>query len=161
MVRGTGTQGSRISHEPDPFLEDGKSQVRQPDSDPSVLPRGFEERKETTLFRFERPGAALTGHIAGFMRTTIEGRPGVDIYFALDGDTSNYVKVHATRQMLEKIHTTDAGRRARITYQGENETVKTAGNKMRNFSVQIDIKSEPRTDILLDTSLLEMLQDES
>jgi hypothetical protein len=157
----TGTAGSRITHESDPFLEPDKQAAQKSDEVRTTLPRGFEERKETALFKFERPGTMLEGHIAGFMRITLEGKPAVGIYFALNEKTDQFVKVHATRQLLEKIHTTDAGRRARITYQGENETLKTAGNKMRNFSVQIDTKSEPRTDLLLDTSLLEMLQDES
>lgn len=149
-----------FDHKPKP---DATDQVRQPDNDPTareVLPRGFEERKEPTLFKFDRPGATIEGHIAGFLRTVIENKPAVSIFLAVNGRTDQFVKIHATRQLLEKIHTTDAGRRARITYQGENETVKTAGNKMRNFSVLVDTKTEPRTDLLMDTSLQEFLQDE-
>lgn len=119
----------------------------------------MEERKETTLFKFETVGTVLEGHVAGFLRTIIAGKPGVDIYFALNGKTDRFVKVHATRQMLEKIRTTDSGKRARIKYQGESD-IQTVGSKMRLFKVEVDTKMEPRTDLLMDTSLLEMLQDE-
>lgn len=149
-----------FDHKPKP---DATDQVRQLDNDPTareVLPRGFEERKEPILLKFVNPGDKIEGHIAGFLRGMIGGKPGVAIFISVNERTDQFVKIHATRQLLEKIHTTDSGRRVRITYMGENETVKTVGNKMRNFSVLMDTKTEPREDLLMDTSLQEFLQDE-
>lgn len=122
------------------------------------LPPGFEERTEVKLFKFERPGSILEGHVAGFLRGTIGGKPSVSIFIALEGKP-RFVKIHATRQMLEKILVSDSGYRVRIIYKGESE-IQTVGNPMRLFSVQINRKEEPRTDLLMDTSLLQMLQDE-
>lgn len=164
MATGTGTQG-RISHESDPFLESEKTNVtgRAPDSDPTartVLTAGFEERKEPVLFKFVKPGDKLEGHVSGFLRGMIGGKPGVAIFISVKERTDQFFKLNATRQMLEKIHTTDAGRPVRIMYQGES-SIKTAGNPMKIFDIQVDMKAPLRDDLLMDTSLLEMLQDES
>jgi|SRR6478752_1020041 len=163
--------GARITHEPDPFIDQplenenlpefrkvGKEE--RPEKERTVYPAGMEERKEAMLLRFEKPGDKVEGHIAGFLRTQIDGKPAVSIFLAMNERTDQFVKIHATRQLLEKIRTTDSGRKVRITYQGENDQVKTVGNRMRIFTVLIDTRAEPRMDLLMDTSLLEMLQDE-
>lgn len=121
----------------------------------------MEERKEPVLFKFTKPGDMIEGYIAGFLRTMIEGKPAVAIFIAVNGNTAQFAKIHATRQLLEKLRTPDTGKKVRITYQGENREIKTAGNPMRIFSVLVDTKAEPRTDLLMDTSLQEFLQDES
>lgn len=120
----------------------------------------LEDRKEPRFLTFEKPGDKAEGIVAGFLRGTVRGKPAVYIFLVAGGDTSQYVKILATRQLLEKIRTSDSGRFVRIVYQGENQTVQTQGNKMKNFTVQVDSKAPPRTDLLMDTSLLEMLQDE-
>jgi hypothetical protein len=168
MATGTGRPednkaGSRITYEPDLFLEDGRSQVRQPDTDPTArttVPAGFEERKEPVLFKFVTPGDTLIGHVAGFLRGMIGGKPGVAIFISVNERTDQFAKINATRQMLEKIHTSDAGRPVRITYKGESG-IRTAGNPMRLFDILVNTKAAVRDDLLMDTSLLEMLQDES
>lgn len=149
--------------ERDPFLADSKPESGQPtqEQERTVLPRGMEERREPALFKFERPGQTIEGHIAGFLPTTLEGKRAVAIFIAVNERTDQFMKIHATRQLLEKIRTTDVGRQVRITYRGEDDAVKTQGNKLRRFDVVVNTASEPRTDLLIDTSLLEMLQDES
>jgi hypothetical protein len=119
----------------------------------------FVTRKQPELFRFEKPGDKLQGHLAAFLRMRIQGKPGVALFFALNDDPNHFVKVNATRQILEKVRTDDVGRKVRITYQGENTEYKTEGNKMRNFLVEISTLP-PRTDLLMDTTFLEMVQEE-
>ncbi|HZU33687.1 MAG TPA: hypothetical protein VFB79_21415 [Candidatus Angelobacter sp.] len=121
----------------------------------------FVTRKEPRLFKFEKPGDKITGHLSAFLKTNFQGndRSGVTLFFCVEENTNQFVKVHATRQMLEKISTQDVGRKIRITYQGENTEVRTVGNKMRNFTVEIS-KAPPRTDLLMDTTFLEMVQED-
>lgn len=124
------------------------------------MPMGFEERKEPAFFKFQKPGDTLQGHVAGFLRGMIGGKPGVAIFLSVNERTDQFVKINATRQMLEKIHTSDAGRPVRITYERDSE-IKTAGNPMKVFTILVNTKAPVRDDLLMDTSLLEMLQDES
>lgn len=125
----------------------------------SNVPRGFEERKEHVLFKFEKPGDKLEGHLVGILRTTVKGDNAVAMFFSVNGKTDQFTKIHATRQMLEKIYTGDVGRFIRIVFKG-NSSIQTAGSPMKMFSIQVDTKSEPRVDLLMNTSLLEMLNAE-
>ncbi len=113
----------------------------------------MEERKEAVLYKFEKPGDKLEGHLAGIVKTQIEGKGAVDLYFSVREKTDQFVKVHATIKMLEKIRSGDVGRKMRIQYMGENTKVKTQGNPMREFAVAVDVDTPPRTDLLMESSL--------
>ncbi len=148
-----------VQQEKDPFFEDGKPPISVTEAENLGAYRSMEERKDSVLFKFDKPGVEITGHIAAILRTKIEGRPGVDIFLSLNGRTNQFVKIHATRQLLEKVRTTDLGRLVRIIYKGENTEIKTAGNAMRIFQVLVDTKSDPREDLVMDTSLIEMFEE--
>lgn len=115
----------------------------------------LEERKDAVLFKFERPGALLEGHLAGIVRAMIQGKPGVDLYFVVNERTDRLVKVHATRKMLEKIRSGDVGRWVSIMFEGVN----TSARDMHEFTILVDTHNPPRADFVMEASLLETMAD--
>lgn len=115
----------------------------------------LEERKDSVLFKFERPGSLLEGHLAGIVRATIEGKPGVDLYFVVNERTDQLIKVHATRKMLEKIRSGDVGRWVSIMFEGVNASAR----NMHEFTILVDTHNPPRADFVMEASLLETMVD--
>lgn len=117
--------------------------------------RNMEERKDAVLFKFERPGTLLEGYLAGIVRGPIQGKPGVALYFVVNDNTSQLVKVNATRQMLEKIRPSDVGRFISIMFESVNKEAR----NMHVFNIMVDTRSEPRTDFVMESALLETMVD--
>ena len=105
----------------------------------SLLPapaveKGWSHANAPELWKWAKPGDVLTGMLLSIMRVEMSGKLVPQMLFQVTSDRQ--VKCLAPYDLAQKIKQEHRGCQMRITYLGEDETVKRGDNAMKVFDVQ-------------------------
>ena len=95
---------------------------------------GWTQSNAPDLWTFDKDHTILTGRLRSMAPIDIKGKRVVQLLFQVD--STHQVKCLGTYDLLQKINSTHIGCLMRITYLGEDETVKRGDNAMKVFDVQ-------------------------
>lgn len=101
---------------------------------PPEVEKGWTPSNAPDLWKWEKPGQILTGLLLSITPAVIENKPVRQMLFQISAE--HQVKCLQTYDLMQKIGRQHVGSEMRITYLGEDETVKRGDNAMKVFDVQ-------------------------
>jgi hypothetical protein len=96
--------------------------------------KGWTQSTAPDLWKWDKPSQVLTGMLRSIAPVTVDGKSVVQMLFQVSAD--HQVKCLATYDLLQKVGRQHIGAMMRITYLGEDETIKRGNNAMKVFDVQ-------------------------
>jgi hypothetical protein len=97
------------------------------------------ELKEPTMLKFERVGQEVLGYLVNVSKTTVKGKPANEYLVRDDKEGMvTFLGTYALDKRLMPHWPKIKGCRLWVKYKGEDSTIGTAENKMKNFMVNVD-----------------------
>jgi hypothetical protein len=103
-------------------------------SKPPAVETGWTQSNAPDLWTWDKDHTILTGTLLSMAPIAVKGKNVVQMLFQID--SAHQVKCLGTYDLLQKISRAHIGCQMRITYLGEDETVKRGDNAMKVFDVQ-------------------------
>jgi hypothetical protein len=96
--------------------------------------KGWTQSLAPELWTWDKDHTILTGRLLSIAPINLKDKTVVQMLFQID--TTHQVKCLQTYDLMQKVNRSHIGSMMRITYLGEDETVKRGDNAMKVFDVQ-------------------------